>query len=132
MTDDKDTERAQRIARDVACRLTHLSPDLRAKLAQQQALAERKMKRTMLGGCECGEVAGEAVCPWCDRDDLPEHLRAAGTMLRQRDRARGKIDVAKAVEALAGVAKVEPIRDCKTRPANRFERRRDAARRRKR
>ena len=103
--------------------------------AQQRALEERalkrKMTRAMLGGCECGEVVGDALCPWCDRDDLPEHLRAAGTMLRQRDRARGKIDVAKVVEALAGVAKVEPVRDCKTRPANRFERRRDAARRRR-
>jgi hypothetical protein len=91
-------------------------------------LAERKMKRTMLGGCECGEVAGDALCPWCDRDDLPEHLRAAGTMLRQRDRARGKIDVAKVAEALVSKPPKTGAQAAPRAP-NRFERRRASSRR---
>jgi hypothetical protein len=36
----------------------------RASEAETRA-AERRMRRAMLGSCECGEVAGEAVCPWC-------------------------------------------------------------------
>jgi len=70
------------------------------------------------------EAMHEAFAEWQVRRTHEDLARAV-----EKNGARGKVDVAKMVEALAGVAEVEPIRDRKTRPANRLERRRAASRR---
>jgi hypothetical protein len=80
------------------------------------AAAERKMKRAMLGGCECGYVRGDDVCPVCD----------LGIGDAAREGAREVADLAAAMEALAPKKKRAVALTAHT--PNRFERRRAAAR----
>jgi hypothetical protein len=81
------------------------------------AAAERKMKRAMLGGCECGYVRGEDVCPQCD----------LGIGDAAREGAREVADLAAAMEALA--PKKKRTVALTARPLNRFERRREKSKR---
>lgn len=82
--------------------------------AEIHEAAERKMKRAMLGGCECGYVRGEDVCPQCD---LGMALPPAA-----------KPSVDEIVKAI-GKLRMRPTPRSEGRPLNRFERRRAASRR---
>jgi hypothetical protein len=96
-------------------------PGFEEYAAQQRALEERalkrKMTRAMLGGCECGFVRGEDVCPQCD----------LGIGDAAREGAREVADLAAAMEALA--PKKKGTIALTARPLNRSERRRAASRR---
>jgi hypothetical protein len=107
--------------------MAHVRAAMRAATEGEARAARRRLERVTLGGCPCGEVAGEALCPWCDDATLPEGLRMACAMMRRRARARGKLDVEAVVKALAPKPKAEPAGA--TRSPNRHERRRAASRR---
>lgn len=110
-------------------------------------VAERKMKRAMLGGCECGFVRGEDVCPQCDlgiaipiprqelleaRAMMREFLETLATAGKQigdaaREGTREVADLAAAMKTLA--PKKKRAVTLTARPLNRFERRRERSRR---
>lgn len=101
------------------------------KEAESRA-ARRRFDRVALGGCPCGEVTGEALCPWCDNETLPEGMREAGARLSRAGRARqAERDVrdalAKMMADLRPRPKAEPFGA--TRSPNRHERRRARSRR---
>jgi hypothetical protein len=54
---------------------------LRAQMHAIHARERRAARRKMIGSCECGEVAGEAWCPYCDgglpRPPLPAREQMA-------------------------------------------------------
>ena len=109
------------LASGVAPTLMPLGDQMRRASEAEARAAERRMRRAMLGSCECGEVAGEAVCPWCDREDLPADLLALGAAARHEERVRRtERNVRKALAA---------ITEQKSKIANRFEKRRARSRR---
>jgi len=96
-----------------------------ASVAEERA-ARRKLERIAFGGCRCGEVTGEAECPWCD-GGIPPGLRGAGMVLRQRQRAQGMLDAFRGALAEARSEKAKTaaaIMAEAPRPPNRHERRR--------
>lgn len=99
----------------------------RARAVEERRL-RRKLERATLGCCPCGEVAGEAECPWCD-GGLPLGLRDAGAAMRRRDGAKGTIDPAEVIKALAAAKIAEDLCATNGEPRNRFERRRARSRR---
>lgn len=94
----------------------------REKVAEEERAARRRLERAQLGGCPCGEVAGEARCPWCD-GGLPAGLRSLGD---QAARARG---LQEALAAIAPSPRPRAESPGATRPPNRAERRRARSRR---
>lgn len=108
--------------------MIHARAAMREASEAEQRAARRKFDRLALGGCPCGEVAGEAWCPWCDREDLPANLRAAGAAAHREERVRrAERDVLK---ALAAIAEQKPkIQLHAPRKPNRRERRRALSRR---
>lgn len=103
-----------------------LAAMVRDQHTRDVAAKERALKRRMLGGCECGEVTGETLCPWCDDETIPSDVRAFAIRAQQRARAREVVDVEAVLKALAKDPPRETI--APTGPRNRFERRRAAAR----
>lgn len=90
--------------------------------ARDEHLAKRKVVRAQLGGCECGHVRGEDVCPQCDLGmaiPIPrQELLEARALMR---------DLAVAMNAMA--PKKKHTVALAEQPRNRFERRRAASRR---
>lgn len=109
--------------------MAHVRAAMRAASEAEQRAAERKARRLMLGSCECGEVAGEAECPWCDDEALPADLREAGARVLRVSRARQADRDAQ--EALAKLTTEAPkaLQLHAPRPPNRHERRRARSRR---
>lgn len=108
--------------------MIHARAAMREASEAEQRAARRKFDRLALGGCPCGEVTGEALCPWCDREDLPEALREAGISVRRASRVRQVEQEMR--DALAKIAAGPRLLQLHApRKPNRFERRRAASRR---
>jgi hypothetical protein len=115
--------------------------------ARDEHLAKRKVVRAQLGGCECGHVRGEDVCPQCDLGmaiPIPrQELLEARALMRDfletlanvgqkigaaaREGAKEVRDLAVAMNAMA--PKKKHTVALAEQPRNRFERRRAASRR---
>ena len=104
--------------------LAHLRAQMRAASEAETRAAERRMRRAMLGSCECGEVAGEALCPWCD---LGLTKTPADHALDEQRRAERRDAIAKAMAELRPGPVVQS--PGAPRPPNRHERRRARSRR---
>lgn len=116
-------------------------------MSDLEHLARRKMIRRQLGGCECGHVRGEDVCPQCDLGmaiPIPrQELLEARALMREfletladvgqkigsaaREGAKELAELAAAMNAIA--PKKKHTIALTARPPNRFERRRAASRR---
>lgn len=141
-------DRLQEKASNLADLLRSIPPAAGLRVpAEIREAAERKAKRAMLGGCECGHVQGEDVCPQCDLGmaiPVPQQeLLEARAMMREfletladvgqkigaaaREGAREVADLAAAMKALA--PKKKRTVALTARPLNRFERRRERSRR---